>query len=215
MPGPGAHCDQAAGKARRRRIRSRWPGRHKAPRCRAGFAGRQPRGHHCPGSPARDPRDAGGEPAGVRADAPRDLGAPGTRRCGAAGAALGNIQGAARPMASPRGLFSPEATTVTFGRVTALARAETGTRHGAMTATAAAKTALDGRISFSSLNACRLCPRSPRRAYVVVRPEQVARVEFPLETGQAPVQRVAVGGLNRVDAVTGGAGEEVDVAAVL
>jgi hypothetical protein len=39
------------------------------------------------------------------------------------------------PKASPRGLFSPEATTVTVGRAGAWAPAETGTRNTAMTAT--------------------------------------------------------------------------------
>src|SRR6516165_1398528 len=58
-----------------------------------------------------------------------------------------------RPKASPRGLFSPEATTVTPGRVGAWAWAGAGMRDAAMTAAAARQT-LHVRISSAFPNAC-------------------------------------------------------------
>jgi hypothetical protein len=50
------------------------------------------------------------------------------------------------PKASPRGLFSPDATTVIFDSVRACAEAEAVTRHIAVIATAAVKQAGPFRI---------------------------------------------------------------------
>ena len=76
-------------------------------RRRGGLAGGQPGCHDGPGSLPGDLGDAGGEPARVGADGLRDLGALASGRGGAAGAALGDVQGAVRAEGEPAGVVQP------------------------------------------------------------------------------------------------------------